>query len=413
MIVQIFEPFQGGGHFTSYIRSLLQPLVDLVRRGLIQKVVVTISREHRESSAFADQLASFSDDVEFDASLPVLWAFKESPVLAKALLDSVSGHQTDYLVVTTADLVSVGLVARSLIGELLSKRAHTVGIFHKSYGQLTQHGGDGYITSRVKDEMLRFGRRFAPWSEVKIVNPLDYERLKRRGGNVNRVGLLPHPVDRLPHVRKIEARRTLQIPLDGRYIGCIGTSDKRKAIPELLSAFRAATTRQNDRLLLAGHLDEAYGALIDREFSDLVREKRLIVLNRYLTTDELTVALCALDVSAVAYYPGTGLSANLLQAACAGVPVIAGHAGYSGMAVARFKLGWSCDVYEHGGFIATIRTALTESENFFRTKELDRLTAFHDPSNYARSVLRALYERLNVEVPPLTSWEQVIFVGGR
>jgi glycosyltransferase involved in cell wall biosynthesis len=404
MIVQIFEPFRGGGHFTNYIRALLPQLTDLLHRSLIRRVVVTISQAHRDSSAFTDQLLPFASSVEFESSLPLAGGLTKSPALAKTLFESISRIRPDYLIATTADLLSVGLASRALIAQSLPAKTHSIGIFHYSYGQMAKQSGNRYMSGHLKDELFRFGRKFANWSEVQIVNPLAYERLIRLGADPRRVRLLPHPVDRSLLIDKVAARRQLKIPLDGRYIGSIGASDDRKAIPELLSAFRSATSARSDRVLLAGHLHEPYKALIEREYRDLVSQERLIILNRYLSTDELGAALCASDVAAITYYSGTGLSANLLQAAGARRPVVAGASGYSGMAVQGFELGWSCNVLDHNDLVATIRTALEGSQDYRSGEKRARLIAFHDPKNYAASILGALYERIGLPAPPLKSW---------
>ncbi len=401
MIVQIFEPF-GGGHHTKYIRALLPALIRLREQGYVRKVVVTTSAAHRDSPAFRDQLAHYAADVDFDVSLPpFVFKMNASGAIAGALLDSVARVRPDYLISTTADIQSVALASRAVLrARSLPKSIHSVGIFHAGYGDMAQRPND-----RLKDAVYRFAWRFSPWSQVHTVNPMLYESLEQRERDAGRLRVLPHPVERLGQIDKAVARRTLGIPVEGRYIGCIGTGDRRKAIPELLHAFRAAASGPRDRFLLAGRLEERYRALIAREFFDLVRAGRLIVIDRYLTTAEHAAGLCAVDVCAVVYYPKPGLSANLLEAACAGRPVVAGACGYTGMAVERFGLGWTCDVRNRDALAATIRTALAESVEYRAGAKVARLLAFHDPENYAGTVLGPLYERAGLPPPQTRTWE--------
>ena len=68
MKVQIFEQFHAG-HYTNYIEHLLPALIRLIEKKLIEKIIVTITPTHLHSRAFQEQLAEYSDWVEFDASL--------------------------------------------------------------------------------------------------------------------------------------------------------------------------------------------------------------------------------------------------------------------------------------------------------------------------------------------------------
>ena len=63
----------------------------------------------------------------------------------------------------------------------------------------------------------------------------------------------------------------LLLDTEGRYLGLLGSLDRRKAVPELLAAFREAQLAPTDRLLLAGGLDPAYAALIAEHYNDLLR----------------------------------------------------------------------------------------------------------------------------------------------
>ena len=71
MKVQIFEPFFGR-HHTKYVRFLLEALARMRAAGSVDEVVVSITREHRDSEYFSDQLAAFESHVTFDASVPTM-----------------------------------------------------------------------------------------------------------------------------------------------------------------------------------------------------------------------------------------------------------------------------------------------------------------------------------------------------
>ena len=401
MIVHIFES-GCGGHHTTYIRSLLPALTELRHRGHIQRILVTISHAHFASPDFADKLSQFSSSVDFDASLPDFdFRIRSSHAAAAALLTSISRVRPDYLIAPTADFLTVGLAGRSINpAEPMPGGVHSVGLFHLGFGRSAVTARD-----RLKDSVFSISRHVSRWSDVRIVNPLVYECLIRRGALPERYSMLPDPVARPPQLDRFTARRVLGIPVDGFYIGSIGSSDHRKAIPELLSAYRAATSQRTDRLLLAGRLYGPHQSLIERDYADLVRQERLIVLNRYLTSDELTACRSAIDVASVMYYPKPELSANILEAAFTCRPVIACAHGYTGMIIDRFKLGWSCDPRDSEAFVATIRTALAHGSEYRPSDGLSRLIQFHDPKNYTNTVLSPLFVKVGLRAPELTSWE--------
>jgi glycosyltransferase involved in cell wall biosynthesis len=115
------------------------------------------------------------------------------------------------------------------------------------------------------------------WDKTNFVNFLTYEAMSKNDRH-HRVRMVPDPVP-LPTLRSLsEGRHIVQLPADGRLFGFVGTMDFRKAIPELLRAFRAAKLAKNDRLVLAGKLAPEYADLVNREYSDLMKAERLIVI---------------------------------------------------------------------------------------------------------------------------------------
>jgi len=257
----------------------------------------------------------------------------------------------------------------------------------------------------VRDNLQRFARRFSPWTELQFVNPLLFEFTKRRALLANgRAKLLPHPVATKPAIAKADARRTLGIPVDGTYIGQIGKSDGRKAVPELLAAFRAADLPSDRRLLLAGTQYGPYRELLDRQYADLIQSGRLVVLDRYLRSEEFHVANCAVDVVSVAYYTDQ-LSANLLAAVAAERPVIGDRRGYTGMMIDTFDVGYAADVRDHAALTSAVVSAMQRGPGFALSAKARRLLEFHSPQNFVDTLLGGLYERLGVEQATTKSWD--------
>ena len=64
-------------------------------------------------------------------------------------------------------------------------------------------------------------------------------------------------MEQLPQVDRVEARRVLGIPVDGRYVATVGGMDLRKGIDLLAGGIYAGTAeRADDRLLLVGKMSQ-------------------------------------------------------------------------------------------------------------------------------------------------------------
>lgn len=402
MRVQIFEPF-AGGHHTEYVAFLLPELVRLLDAGRIEKIVLTTTSRHRESSAFADSLLAFEPKVTFDV-VPAGDIYHSGSTVASILLDSIKRNRPDFVVSTSADNGALPLALRTLLrSDFRARRITSAGVFH--YGS---HEGVRGVRNRARDAALHFAQRFSPWSERHFVNPLLYEYTARRAGLTDgRAKLLPHPVARKPLIAKPDARRSLGIPVDGTYIGQIGKSDGRKAVPELLAAFRAARLPSDRRLLLAGTQYGPYKDLVEQQYGDLIEEGRLIVVDRYLRPDEFHVANCAVDAVSVAYYTDQ-LSANLLAALAAERPVIGDRRGYSGMVIDTFAAGYAADIRDRPELTSAVVAAMNGAPAFQLSEKARRLLEFHRPQNFVATLLAGLYRRLGDAPATTTSWDWVL-----
>jgi len=398
MTVAIFEPFSGG-HHTKYVALILPTLEGLRARGLIDRIVVITSTTHRESAAFADRLAAFTTSVDFDV---VKGDFRSEPghKVTQMLVEAIKRHQPDFLISTSANNGALTLALQSFFDRSFRARGMTsVGIIHNGFSAPVSRIGD-----RLRDGIHRFSRRYAPWSEIHIVNPVLFEHVRLQGSwTSGRLKMLPDPVAR-PDGDFADARRELNLPLEGFIIGMIGQSDGRKALPELLSAFREARLGPDHRLLIAGTLHDPYREHLAQEYCDELRDGRILVIDRYLHPRELQAANAACDVIAVTYYTDE-LSSNLLAATAARRPLIASSVGYTGMMVNTFRLGWSCDVFDHAAFTEAIRKAATEARDYLPSDAADRLLQFHDPQNFVNTLLRSLYSRLAIPAPDVKSWK--------
>jgi glycosyltransferase involved in cell wall biosynthesis len=408
MKIQVFEQFEGG-HHTNYIAALLPELARLIKHNIVDEVVITVTQRHFTALQMSDGVKPFLGLIQFDSSLPAVSpnpSLKDRKQITNHLLDAIARHQPDYLISTSADYESLFLAIRRRLGRpALPKQLVSLGMFHYGYA-----GAVGTKRSdHIKQLIYSFAWKNASWSRLLMVNPLVYEALSHERPTFRRrVGLLPDPVPTSVYMDKITARKLLNIPPSGRYVGFIGVMDTRKAIPELLAAWQAVQSTPHDYLLLAGRLDPGYRQLIETEFSELLQQGRIILLDQHLTDDQLIAGYSALDVVAVVQYQRANLSANLLKAIAAGRPAIVDRYGYTGMVIERFQAGYACDVTNPADLTTTLKTTLAESPHYTLSPQAERLIQFHHPSNFAHTVLQGLAGLLPADYPSeVKTWEWV------
>jgi glycosyltransferase involved in cell wall biosynthesis len=229
----------------------------------------------------------------------------------------------------------------------------------------------------------------------------------------DRCALMPDPVDAPTVTRMADARRALCVPPDGRLIACTGMLDERKGVDLLVRAFARACQnnqlRADDRLLLAGLASARVRGILGGACAGLVRDGRIIVMDRFLSDEELALALAAPDVVCTPHPSHVGISSIALRALAAGRCVLASDFGWQGWFVERFGLGIACGVRSEEGFAASIGAALDAATDFTRTPTHDALLRFHSPENFRACWTRALRARMGLPVPPgLVSWEETV-----
>lgn len=399
----LIQEQQYGGHHFLYLAYILPRLLEV-----IDEAIVTLSPLGRESTEFATYLAPFSDRVDFQAILPAgdaSLSLKSRFSMLECLRGAVERFRPDYVLVPTGDGPS------SAMG--LSWGAGRRGLPNGVPGEVGIHYGYGApgigMKNRIKDRIYLQTQRLARWNKVHYVSVLNYEWVRSQGGSLaRRAELLPHPVPAHPRLAREECRRRLGLPEGGRYIGLMGLLDPRKAIPELLAAFRSAAGPE-DRLILAGRLHESYARLIEAEYADLIEELRLIVLDRFLDEETSHLVFGALDVTCTPYPKFGPLSSVLLRGIAAGKPVLGNDFGWTRAMIRRFGFGWTCDIHDPIAFAGAVRRALEEGPSYRETEATRRLLEFHSPENFAECWLGGIREARGLpRSESRKTWEWVV-----
>lgn len=401
MKVLLFEQWNGG-HYTNYLRCLLPEVARLS-----EQVVVAVNETMRQALSDSPALSSLTN-VSF---APVL--NEVGPSLrprdrldaTRNLLDSVRSVRPDFTLLPSADAQTAGM---ALMQSFASRAVRRLGPIEG-----TLHYGYGYATTGIKEKIkeLVYSRTYrrTPYSSVNFVNFAYYEYARTRGLiGPERLRFVGDPVPQPNRIGRDAARRLLGLDPGGRYLGLFGVLDARKAVPELLAAFRRADLPATDRLVLGGRLDSTYAALVDTDYADLVRAGRIVVIDRFLSDRELESAYEALDLATIVYYRFPGLASLALKAVAAGTPVIAHDFGWLRALIRRFDVGTTTDIFDIARFAEDLRSGLAMSQGNPSSPATTRLLRFHEEANFIARMTSGLRQTSGASPAESVDWDWVL-----
>lgn len=405
MRVLVFEQWRGG-HYFNYLECLLPRLSELA-----SEVVVTMTQQALSSDEFEAKLGACRtlSNVRFEGCIPEAnpsLPARERLALLMHLREAILRTKPDYVLVPSADAQTLAMGTLGHAGfTLLPKSIPCEATFHNGYGPAIANPAHF-----LKEVVYRFAYSGSTWTQLNFVNFLYYEYGQRHHCRwAERARLVPDPVPNASRLSRVEARRLLGVPTDGRYLGLLGSLDARKAVPELLAAYRAAKLGATDRLLLAGRLAPEFRTLIDTEYQDLVESDRLILLDRFLTETELVQGYGALDLVCSTYRNFPGLASLMLKGLAAGRPVVAHNFGWSSALIRRFGVGCVGDVFDTDSFAQTLCDALEASADYTESEATKRLLSFHDASNFTETMLDNVRRTAGKpERCPIRTWDWVL-----
>jgi len=401
MKIQIIEAFKGG-HHTNYIDALLPTLRQALSNGDVSEVLITISKAHYDLMVNAGIAIDESCNIQYLPTFPNINPnpnLQERLQLFKAMMHSIATVKPDAIIMLSADY---DVMINAIFSQQRNKhrKGHSVGVFHYGYPTNTKLS----VVERIKQYIYDVSWRHASWDQMLMVNPVVFEELvNKKDVFSKKISLLPDPMPSNLPIAKVEARKKLGIPHDGIYLGFVGMMDKRKALPELLSAFNHDQLFSKSRLLLAGEMDKAYIDLMRNKYQHLIDTQKIIIINRHLSKEDLHLGYSAIDVITVLQYRRFNLSANLLKAVSYDKPIVADDCGYTGMMTKRFQLGYLCHVNDQASISKAMLQAVEEVKEFKPSPQSQRLKLYHDPSNYANTIMSSI----NINHAPLITWDWV------
>ena len=225
----------------------------------------------------------------------------------------------------------------------------------------------GVITSKLAFQRVkkRLFWRLLKNKHLKYLLTIDEplaNYLQHQNGGSGKVMFMPEPYERGRKIGSNEAKKTLGIDFSRKVVLVYGSITSRKGVAELLRAITKPTCPQSVDVLLGGRITDEVLPIFDEHWVQaLQRDGRLIVLDRYISEKDEEVLFSAADIVWLGYIGHYGASGVLVQAAMAGLPVIACKDGIIGWQTESHHLGVTVSPADIDSVVSSIRV-LVENE---------------------------------------------------
>lgn len=403
MNVIVLESNHRGHHFV-YVRLLLPALAKLASR-----VVLALAQGAEKTAEYQRQLAPLRGSFELDTS----WCPHTGSAMARAwgglaqLERLARRHRADHILIPDGPhLVPLVGPAAALSQLRAAQHAETeVGWIRCRFAYPPEN-----LQRRLKLSAVVESYRWCPWQRFHTIDVVAYEQIQARRDFLSRkFHLLPDPIEPYEPISRRAARLRLGLPEEGRFVGLAGTMDRRQGVLHLARAVARARLSRTDRLLLAGKFPPELRATMDNEVGALIREGRVVLIDRYLSDEEFMHVLSALDLVVTPYTHDFGPSGVVLRAAQAERPVLASDAAWLGHVVPRFGLGWTCRTGNLPALTEALERALEQSADHRQSEASRRLLAFSSAQNFRDAWTARIRERQGL--PPESAhdrWQWVL-----
>jgi hypothetical protein len=373
MRVLIIEQTYDGGHYLNYVRYLVQAFAPL---GC--EIVVAVPKPALKSVQFKMYLSPHQSRfrLEFIPSRDETisrWRMVQTDArVFRELLDRV---KPDAVYVPTLERM-----AQSLAWWLALRRSR---LPRPHCEALLLNLADAYGMSR-RPVFTRMALHTMPFDVVHYIDPVGFDWVlsKVRGKAGRRARFIADPIESLSPPTRSKARVMLRLPEHKKLIMSIGMQDHRKGVDYLIGACAQWQPAEPASIVLAGPLSPQIRQLVTGEYRHLVDDGRLIVLDRYLSNEEINACCAAGDLIATPYRPQPRPAGIVLHAATAERMVLAANSGWFAYMVPKFSLGRLCDPQTPELLAETFDRALIEAEGYKLSAAAKRLVEFHRSENF-------------------------------
>jgi glycosyltransferase involved in cell wall biosynthesis len=208
------------------------------------------------------------------------------------------------------------------------------------------------LKKKIKQILTTLIINHGPFPRILCLDELNYNYLiKKQKKDI--LDLCPDPVENFKIDKKI-ARKKLNLTLNAKILGCVGSIDKRKGIDLLIKAIIKRKSKQNEYLLLVGGQNKDIINLTDK-----YQNKNIISINKFVSQKDFLFSMAAMDIVAVVHPQHIGSSGTLIQAAAAEKPVLGSNFGWIGHMMKKYQLGYSCNVQNEDELIKGVDWAFS------------------------------------------------------
>jgi hypothetical protein len=268
-----------------------------------------------------------------------------------------------------------------------------------------------YGMGRRPPFLEKMALRVMPFDVVHYIDPVAFEWVVSNvGGKAGkRARFIADPVEPLSLPTQSQARAMLGLPEHKKLVMSIGIQDRRKGVDYLMAACDRWQPPEPASIVLAGVLSGQMRELLTNQYRHLVDDGRLIILDRYLSHEEINACCAAGNLIATPYRPHPHPSAIVLYAARAGKMVLAANNGWFAYMVPKFSLGRLCDPQDPEQLAKALDPALHEAEAYKLSVAAKRLVEFHCSENFVLQWRRELSRIMGKsdDAPP-RDWEWVL-----
>lgn len=387
--VLIFEPAHTGHHL-----HWLSILIDtFYSAGL--RVILATSQNAINSEEYACFISPIKEKLSGEMQINVNAKKPHTAALTycRALLSLAKSIKTDIIFIPYLDILfyNFGLLKFNPFS-LLRTNAKIQGILFR--GAYAYNDVPLTVSNFLKGIIAPIIVNFGPFSRILCVDELIYAYLERRvsKSKENRITLCPtpnfisQPVDSISERNSARNNLGLQCDNDAKIVGVFGLLDNRKGVDLLIKAFLKRGPNPKEYLLLAGRQREEIKLLMDTILKKRINgTSQIIEINRFLSQQELCLAISAVDVVAVAYPRHIGSSGILLEAAAANKPILGSKFGWIGYVIEKFGLGYTLNVLDEQAFKKGLSWAFLNPT--FSIQGANTLASANTPEKFKAKIL--------------------------
>src|ERR1700730_12492823 len=380
MRVLIIEQASDGGHYLNYFRHLIQAFAPL---GC--EIVVAVPKPALESAQFKMYLFPHRPRFRLER-IPsrdeTISKWRMILANARAFRALIARVKPDAVYVPSLDvyLSTLDRMAQSLAWWLALRprlsRLHCEALL---LGLPAAYG-----MTRRSPFINKMTVRTMPFDVVHYIDPVvfDWVLSKVGGKAVRRPRFIADPVEPLLLPTRSKARAMLRLPEHKKLIMSVGMQDHRKGVDYLIRACARWQPAEPASIVLAGPLSPQIRQLVTSEYRHLLEDGRLIVLDRYLSKEEINACCAAGNLIAAPCRPHPHSSSIVLHAVTAERMVLAANNGWFAYMVPKFSLGRLCDPQNPELLAEALDLALREAEAYKLSAAAKRLVEFHRAENF-------------------------------